>query len=124
MILRTSFIFSYGMLRWTISKRILCTHNSQHFFLLLLARKFGATEFVNPKEIKGTTEDELVRITDGGCDYTFECIGNVNTMVSRRASFQRMNGEFKISLSVLFFNSVRLKVKSVTSIVGFNCINY
>ena len=36
---------------------------------------------MNPKEIEGTTEDEIIRITDGGCDYTFECIGNIHTMV-------------------------------------------
>jgi len=58
-----------------------------------VARKFGATEFVNPKEIKGTTEDELVRITDGGCDYTFECIGNVNTMKSALIACHKGWGE-------------------------------
>ena len=36
---------------------------------------------MNPKEIEGTTEDEIIRRTDGGCDYTFECIGNIHTMV-------------------------------------------
>merc|ERR1711991_930191 len=40
------------------------------------------TAFVNPKNLKeGTTiQQELIRMTDGGCDYTFECIGNVEVM--------------------------------------------
>jgi len=58
-----------------------------------VAKKFGATEFVNPKELKGTTEDEIVRRTDGGCDYTFECIGNVNTMKSALISCHKGWGE-------------------------------
>lgn len=46
-----------------------------------LAKKFGFTKFVNPKEY-GTRpiQEVLVELTDGGLDYTFECIGNVNTM--------------------------------------------
>ena len=47
-----------------------------------IAKEFGATDFVNPKELEGkTTTQALVEMTDGGLDYTFECIGNVNTMV-------------------------------------------
>ena len=45
-----------------------------------LARQFGMTHFVNPKEIKGDVVGHLVEITGGGADYSFECIGNVNTM--------------------------------------------
>ncbi|SPP83504.1 alcohol dehydrogenase class-3 [Drosophila guanche] len=47
-----------------------------------LARKFGFTDFVNPKDVadKGTIQNYLIDLTDGGFDYTFECIGNVNTM--------------------------------------------
>lgn len=58
-----------------------------------VAKKFGCTEFVNPKELKGTTEDEIVRITDGGCDYTFECIGNIHTMRSALISCHKGWGE-------------------------------
>jgi len=58
-----------------------------------VAKKFGATEFVNPKEIKGTTEDEIIRITDGGCDYTFECIGNIHTMKSALISCHKGWGQ-------------------------------
>lgn len=45
-----------------------------------LAMKFGATEFFNPKECDKPTPQALVEMTDGGLDFTFECIGNVNTM--------------------------------------------
>jgi len=45
------------------------------------SRKFGATDFVNPNELKGQTiQDKLIEMTDGGCDYTFDCTGNVNVM--------------------------------------------
>jgi S-(hydroxymethyl)glutathione dehydrogenase/alcohol dehydrogenase len=45
----------------------------------LLARKFGMSDFVNPAEVDDLV-GHLVEITGGGLDYTFECIGNVNTM--------------------------------------------
>jgi S-(hydroxymethyl)glutathione dehydrogenase / alcohol dehydrogenase len=45
-----------------------------------LAEKFGMTHFVNPKEIGDDLIAYLVDLTDGGADYSFECIGNVNTM--------------------------------------------
>src|ERR1700739_3492138 len=45
-----------------------------------MARKFGMTHFVNPKEIKGDVVAHLVELTDGGADYSFECVGNVELM--------------------------------------------
>ena len=45
-----------------------------------LAAKFGMTHFVNPSEVGGDIVAALVDLTDGGADYSFECIGNVNTM--------------------------------------------
>ncbi len=45
-----------------------------------IAEKFGITHFVNPREIKGDLVPYLVDLTKGGADYSFECIGNVNTM--------------------------------------------
>ena len=45
-----------------------------------MAKKFGMTHFVNPKEVKGDLVAHLVELTDGGADYSFECIGNVNVM--------------------------------------------
>jgi S-(hydroxymethyl)glutathione dehydrogenase/alcohol dehydrogenase len=45
-----------------------------------LAEKFGMTHFVNPKEVEGDLVPYLVELTDGGADYSFECIGNVQVM--------------------------------------------
>jgi S-(hydroxymethyl)glutathione dehydrogenase/alcohol dehydrogenase len=45
-----------------------------------LARKFGMTHFVNPKDVKGDLVPHLVEMTKGGADYSFECIGNVDVM--------------------------------------------
>ena len=38
------------------------------------------THFVNPTELEGDLVPYLVDLTDGGADYTFECIGNVEVM--------------------------------------------
>ncbi|MCC3414913.1 MAG: S-(hydroxymethyl)glutathione dehydrogenase/class III alcohol dehydrogenase [Microcoleus sp. PH2017_29_MFU_D_A] len=45
-----------------------------------MAKKFGMTHFVNPREVEGDLVPYLVDLTKGGADYTFECIGNVNVM--------------------------------------------
>jgi S-(hydroxymethyl)glutathione dehydrogenase/alcohol dehydrogenase len=45
-----------------------------------MAEKFGMTHFVNPNEVEGDLVPYLVDLTDGGADYSFECIGNVNVM--------------------------------------------
>ena len=45
-----------------------------------LAEKFGMTHFVNPKEVEGDLVPYIVDLTKGGADYSFECIGNVQTM--------------------------------------------
>ena len=46
-----------------------------------IAMKFGATDFVNPASLGGkTVEEALIEMTDGGLDYTFECVGNVKLM--------------------------------------------
>ena len=45
-----------------------------------MAEKFGMTHFVNPGEVGGDLVPYLVELTGGGADYSFECIGNVNTM--------------------------------------------
>lgn len=45
------------------------------------AKEFGATEFVNPKDHSKPIQEVLVEMTDGGVDYSFECIGNVQIMV-------------------------------------------
>jgi len=45
-----------------------------------IAQKFGMTHFVNPNEVKGDLVAHIVELTNGGADYSFECIGNVKVM--------------------------------------------
>src|ERR1700729_4054335 len=45
-----------------------------------VARSFGMTHFVNPKDVKGDLVAHLVELTGGGADYSFECVGNVTLM--------------------------------------------
>nr|WP_261845212.1 S-(hydroxymethyl)glutathione dehydrogenase/class III alcohol dehydrogenase [Aliamphritea ceti] len=47
-----------------------------------LARKLGATDCINPKEHEQSIQDLIVEMTDGGVDYSFECIGNTQVMRS------------------------------------------
>ncbi len=52
-----------------------------------IARQFGATDFVNPKAVEKLTS-HLMKLTAGGADYTFECIGNPQVM---RQAFECTN---------------------------------
>ena len=45
-----------------------------------MARKFGLTHFVNPKDHGKDLVAHLVELTKGGADYSFECIGNTDVM--------------------------------------------
>jgi S-(hydroxymethyl)glutathione dehydrogenase/alcohol dehydrogenase len=45
-----------------------------------LAELFGATECINPKDHAKPIQDVIVELTEGGVDYSFECIGNVHVM--------------------------------------------
>ena len=45
-----------------------------------MAKALGATDYVNPKEHDAPVQDVIVDMTDGGVDYSFECIGNVEVM--------------------------------------------
>ncbi|WP_295874130.1 S-(hydroxymethyl)glutathione dehydrogenase/class III alcohol dehydrogenase [uncultured Zhongshania sp.] len=47
-----------------------------------LAKKLGATDCINPKLFDKPIQEVIVGMTDGGVDFSFECIGNVNTMRS------------------------------------------
>ncbi|KAJ6956744.1 hypothetical protein NC652_007720 [Populus alba x Populus x berolinensis] len=46
----------------------------------IIAKDFGVTEFVNPKDHDKPIQQVLIDLTDGGVDYSFECIGNVSVM--------------------------------------------
>jgi S-(hydroxymethyl)glutathione dehydrogenase/alcohol dehydrogenase len=47
-----------------------------------MARLLGATDFVNPKNYDRPIQEVIVELTDGGADYSFECVGNVKLMRS------------------------------------------
>ena len=45
-----------------------------------IARELGATDCVNPKDFDKPIQEVIVEMTDGGVDYSFECVGNVQLM--------------------------------------------
>jgi len=47
-----------------------------------LAKQLGATDVINPKDFDRPIQDVIVEMTDGGVDFSFECIGNVHVMRS------------------------------------------
>ena len=57
-----------------------------------LARKFGLTDFINPKNSADVTA-EIIDLTDGGVDYSFECIGKPEVMRQALESCHKGWGE-------------------------------
>ncbi|GLQ75064.1 S-(hydroxymethyl)glutathione dehydrogenase/class III alcohol dehydrogenase [Vibrio penaeicida] len=47
-----------------------------------LAKQLGATDCINPQHYDKPIQEVIVDMTDGGVDFSFECIGNVNVMRS------------------------------------------
>ena len=93
------------------------------------SRKFGATHFVNPTKLGGQTiQDKLIEMTDGGCDYTFDCTGNVGVMRAALEAFHKGWGQ-SIIIGVAAagqeistrrkFTSCRLKTRSVADCLHF-----
>ncbi len=56
-------------------------------------RRFGMTDFVNPKDVPGDLVAHLVALTDGGADYTFDCTGNTDVMRTALEACHRGWGE-------------------------------
>jgi S-(hydroxymethyl)glutathione dehydrogenase/alcohol dehydrogenase len=56
-------------------------------------RRFGMTDFVNPREVEGDLVQHLVALTDGGADYTFDCTGNTDVMRQALEACHRGWGE-------------------------------
>ncbi|CAG0895350.1 unnamed protein product [Darwinula stevensoni] len=69
-----------------------------------IGKKFGCTEFVNPNDHGDRPiQDVLADMTDGGLDFTFECIGNIHTMASlprRRAALESLQKGWGVSTIV------------------------
>ena len=57
-----------------------------------LATQFGMTDFINPNNVDDVVE-AILDLTNGGADYSFECIGNVNTMGQALESCHKGWGE-------------------------------
>ncbi len=57
-----------------------------------LAKQLGASDFVNPKDTPDVAA-AIVSMTDGGVDYSFECIGNVDVMFQALACTVRGWGQ-------------------------------
>ncbi len=47
-----------------------------------IAKQLGATDLINPKDYDQPIQEVIVELTDGGVDYSFECIGNTDVMRS------------------------------------------
>jgi S-(hydroxymethyl)glutathione dehydrogenase/alcohol dehydrogenase len=61
-----------------------------------LALQLGATECVNPKEYNEPIQQVIIEMTDGGADYSFECVGNVQLMRAALESCHKGWGESTI----------------------------
>lgn len=62
------------------ASRIICIDINEDKFKM--AKQFGGTDFINPKEYDKPIQEVIVELTEGGVDYSFECIGNVDLMRS------------------------------------------
>lgn len=58
-----------------------------------MARDFGATDCINPKKFDKPIQQVIVEMTEWGCDYTFECVGNVQLMRAALESAHRGWGQ-------------------------------
>ena len=73
-------IFIYLFFFFTTTKFTSHLLFSPLYTTLYLAKKFGATDYVNPDDHKKPIQEVIVEMTDGGVDYSFEAIGNVKVM--------------------------------------------
>ncbi|MFT5116721.1 MAG: S-(hydroxymethyl)glutathione dehydrogenase/alcohol dehydrogenase [Kiritimatiellia bacterium] len=62
------------------AERIICIDLNADKFEM--AKMLGATDCINPSDYDLPIQEVIVDLTDGGVDYSFECIGNVNVMRS------------------------------------------
>jgi len=72
------------------AERIICVDLNPAKFEL--ARQFGATDYLNPKDV-GSVDEAIVEMTDGGVDYSFECVGNTDLMATALRSTHKGWGE-------------------------------
>ncbi|MCT0199384.1 S-(hydroxymethyl)glutathione dehydrogenase/class III alcohol dehydrogenase [Synechococcus sp. CS-1325] len=60
------------------ASRIICIDTNPGKFAI--AQQLGATECINPRDCDRPIQEVIIQRTDGGVDYSFECIGNVAVM--------------------------------------------
>ena len=65
------------------------------------AKKWGATDCINPQKFDKPVQEVIVEMTDGGVDFSFECVGNVNVMRSALECCHKGWGESVIVVSSL-----------------------
>jgi S-(hydroxymethyl)glutathione dehydrogenase/alcohol dehydrogenase len=61
-----------------------------------IARQLGATDCINPRDHDAAIQQVVIDLTDGGVDYSFECIGNVEVMRAALESCHKGWGESTI----------------------------
>jgi S-(hydroxymethyl)glutathione dehydrogenase/alcohol dehydrogenase len=61
-----------------------------------IARQLGATDCINPRDHDAPIQQVIIDLTDGGVDYSFECIGNVEVMRAALESCHKGWGESTI----------------------------
>jgi S-(hydroxymethyl)glutathione dehydrogenase/alcohol dehydrogenase len=61
-----------------------------------IARQLGASDCINPREHDAPIQQVIIDLTEGGVDYSFECIGNVEVMRAALESCHKGWGESTI----------------------------
>lgn len=80
---------------------------------LFAAKNFGVTEFVNPKDHEKPIQQVLIDLTDGGVDYSFECIGNVSVMRAALECCHKVSIPIATSGVVLFMSELYLVYSAI-----------
>jgi len=83
------------------------------------AKNFGVTEFVNPNDHDKPIQQVIVDLTDGGVDYSFECIGNVKVM---RAALECCHKVPFHSLYWLWVKSMSMSSRNNATSTHFLCL--
>ena len=83
-----------SVIQWAVmagAERIIAIDLNEDKFEM--AKKLGATDFINPRNYEKAIQEVIVEMTDGGVDYSFECIGNVQVMRSALECCHKWWGE-------------------------------
>ncbi|MGH0147597.1 UNVERIFIED_CONTAM: hypothetical protein FKN15_031610 [Acipenser sinensis] len=79
------------------------------------AEEFGATEFVNPNDYSKPIQEVLIELTEGGVDYSFECVGSVTVM---RAALEACQRGWGTSVVVGYTNVADMSTRPLQLIYG------